>query len=144
MCIAVAPPSQPTCSQRNDPMVILCFKVPHHGRRWPLRLSQACLVSCWWLDVGEGTTGLEAEHRLVGISISLLSRLPIKFTSVLSGVAVAILGVCLISTFNVSRSLEVRYIRSHFNCFALNLLLQHRPNPPMRWIPSMLWSKQKV
>ena len=43
-------------------------KVAHHGWRWSLRLSQACLVSCRWLDVGEGAACLEEKHRSFIIS----------------------------------------------------------------------------
>ena len=52
-------------------------------------------------------TGWLAFHLLA------FRRFFIKFMYLLLGVAVAILGVCLVSTFNVSRSLEVRHFCFH-------------------------------
>jgi hypothetical protein len=94
--------------------------------------------------VGEGPPGLEAEHWSDFINFLISFEVPFRHVS--SGVAVAVLGVCLISTFNISRSLEVNcpLSLSISSTYGLTFVLQHRPNPPMRWIPSMLWSKQKV
>jgi hypothetical protein len=45
-----------------------------------------------------------------------------------------------VQCFSISRS---EFILD-YRVYGLTFLSQHRPNPPMRWIPSMLWSKQKV
>ena len=132
---------RPAGSNKTGQPPMCRYRVAQHGRRRPLRLPEACLVSRGWMDVGKNTARLEAEYRLVFLSV---------------------IGNCPESCLNWSRRSccnPWRDLNQHFQCFAIprstRLLLsliarssyflsQHRPNPPMRWIPSMLWSKQKV